>query len=127
MGIVVAHLMLKYIGSRGQVFAFSAKKIESNDALIVAVFVTYVLPFALKAEDLNWRIVVWLTVALAVISHLVGQIPPHVALRLLKVRFYKVESSSGVVYTLLTRRELLDPQNITQVRRISSSMLLEVV
>ena len=52
--------MIKCIGPRGQVFAFSVKKFESNDALVVAVFVTYVLPFGLEADGMKWRVVLHL-------------------------------------------------------------------
>jgi hypothetical protein len=44
----------------------------------------------------------------------------------LSYRFYKAEAANGVVYTLITNRNLLDPANVKRVKGISGSMLLEV-
>lgn len=46
---------------------------------------------------------------------------------MLNYRFYKAESVNGVVYTLITQRDLLDPKEVKSVKKISNSMLVEIV
>jgi hypothetical protein len=59
------------------------------------------------------------------VAWVVSNIPSHPVLYLAKFRFYKIESESGMVYTLITRREIRSPKNITVVKQISNSMLME--
>ena len=56
-----------------------------------------------------------------------SSILPNPVLRVLGYRFYKAETANGVVYTLITQRDLLDPRHVKTVKRISGSMLLEIV
>ena len=127
IGVLFAFLIIQRIKTLGEIVAFSAKKIESNDALMLGVVATYIFPFVTKASDVTWKMVLAIGVLVATVLWMSNQILPHPVLRLLNFRFYKVESSSGVVYFLLTERELHDPKNITKVRKISSSMLMEVL
>jgi hypothetical protein len=125
-GVSLALLVIAAIKRHAEVIAFSAKKIESNDALMLGVIATYFIPFIGKASDITIGTMTILIGVVAVILWLSSSILPHPLLRLIRYRFYKVESDDGVVYTLITQRELLNPKNIRAVKRISSSMLVEV-
>ena len=127
LGSLLAMLVMRILGRKGEAINFTAKKIKSNDALMLGVVSTYFLPFIGKAADITPGIVLALLPLVAVILSLQSAIPPHPLLRLLRYRFYDVESASGVVYTLITRRELQDPKQISAVRVISSSMLVEAM
>jgi len=102
-GVLVAFALLNYIDRKAETFSFSAKKIESNDMLMIGVLVTYFIPLLVRASDINWKVMLGLAALVILISRISSQIPPHPVLRLMKLRFYKVESSAGVVYTLLSR------------------------
>ncbi|ATJ91010.1 hypothetical protein CIW82_10235 [Acetobacter tropicalis] len=125
LGSLLAMLVMRILRQKGEVINFTAKKIKSNDALMLGVVSTYFLPFIGKAADITPSIVLALLLLVAIILSLQSAIPPHPLLRLLRYRFYEVESASGVVYTLITRRDLHDPKQISAVRVISSSMLVE--
>ena len=60
-----------------------------------------------------------------VVAWFVSNIPSHPILYLFKFRFYKVESNDGMVYTLITRRIIRSPSNVTRVMKLSSAMLME--
>lgn len=120
--LVVVRMIKRY----GETIAFTAKKIESNDALMLGVIVTYVVPLAGKAADITYGVVLLIIGVLAVVFWISASILPHPLLRIMNYRFYKVESVSGVVFTLICERELLDPTQIKAVKRISGSMLVEV-
>jgi hypothetical protein len=124
-GAGVSLLVMAAVRRHGEVINFSAKKIESNDALMLGVFLSYAAPFIPKASDITLGLVLICFSVLAAIQWLTSSLLPHPLLRLLSYRFYKVESDRGVVYTLVTHRELVDPKDIKRVRRISSSMLME--
>ena len=38
---------------------------------------------------------------------------------------YKIESDNGVVYTLISKRNIRDPKTITEVKLISNNMIME--
>ena len=109
----------------GEIFPFTAKKIESNDTLMLGVVVSYFIPFFTKATDINFLAVLGLLLAAAVVFWVSGAIAPSPTLRVLGHRFYKVESENGVVFTLISRRDIIDPKQIRQVNRLTTSMLVE--
>lgn len=111
---------------KGEAFPFSARKIESNDVLLLGVVVTYMFPFFIKASDITIGIVALLGLLGWGIFWFTDATVTSPLLRMFGCRFYKAESASGMVYTLITRREILDPRDIKNVKRISGSMLLEV-
>ena len=124
-GAAVSLAVIALIRRYGEVINFTAKKIESNDMLMLGVFVSYTIPFLTKSSDITVGIVIAVFCVLAVFQWLTSSLPPHPLLRILRYRFYKVESDGGVVYTLLTHRELRSPKSVKRVLRISSSMLME--
>lgn len=126
VGAAVSLFIIKLIERHGEIITLTAKKIEANDSLMLGVFASYAIPFMNMASDINFTVVFSIFFAIAVLLWYSSSLPPHPLMRILQYRFYKVESDRGMVYTLIARRELVDPKNITKVRRISSSMLLEV-
>jgi len=60
-----------------------------------------------------------------VVAWFVSNIPSHPMLYLVKFRFYKVESSEGMVYMLITRRTIRSPKDIKQITKISDGMIME--
>jgi hypothetical protein len=110
----------------GEAFPFTAKKIEANDALMLGIVATYFLPLFAKAADITIAIVFALLALVFAVLWFSSSIPPSPLLRVLGYRFYKAESSNGVVYTLITRRDLLDPREVKTVKKITASMLVEV-
>jgi len=111
---------------KGEAFAFTAKKIESNDALLFGVVFTYILPFFVKASELTLGIIGALGLVVCVIFWVTDVTVPSPLLRVLGYRFYKVEAANGMIYTLVTTRDILDPRDVKIVKRISGSMLLEI-
>jgi hypothetical protein len=126
IGISLTIAIIGMIKKNGEIIAFTAKKIESNDALLLGVVASYFIPFVAKASEITMSTIVAIAAVATVILWFMSSIPPHPLLRVLSFRFYKVESANGVVYTLISKRELLDPKDIRRVKRISSSMLMEM-
>jgi len=112
---------------KGEAFPFSARKIESNDVLLLGVVVTHILPFLVRASDITVGIILVLGFLVWGIFWFTDATVPSPLLRIFGYRFYKAEAASGMVYTLITRREILDPRNVKTVKRISGSMLLEII
>jgi hypothetical protein len=64
IGCLLIIYILSALKWHGESFPFQAKKVESNDALLLGVIVTYIMPFFLKAADLTVGIVLALTALL---------------------------------------------------------------
>jgi len=126
MGCLSVVYILSALRWFGEEFPFQAKKIESHDALILGMVATYILPFFVRAADITVGIVLALLALAWAVFWFTDAPVPSPLLRVMGYRFYKAESSNGIVYTLISSREILDPSNVNVVKRISGSMLLDV-
>lgn len=126
IGSVLPLLIMKGIAKSGESLRFDAKKVESNDFMLFAFVASYFSPLLLKASDFSLGQAISILAVVGFLLWLIGSMPAHPLLRFLKFKFYKVESSSGVVYVLISKKEIRDPKDIKAVKRISDSMLMEV-
>jgi hypothetical protein len=127
---IVGTLLVFYIMSAlkwyGESISFVAKKIESHDALLLGVTATYILPFFARAQDITLSIIVALCAVFFLVFLFTDVCVPSPLMRIFGFRFYKAEAANGMVYTLITDRDINDPGDVKAVKRLSSSMLLEV-
>lgn len=126
IGAGLPYLILVAAHRHGENLRFQAKKVESNDFMMFVFIAAYFVPLVAKASSMDFSATLMLVAIIGIILWFVPSIPTHPILQLGKFRFYKVESSSGVVYTLIARREILDPRSVNSVTKLSMSMLLEV-
>lgn len=125
IGSLVPLCVIALVKTQGESFHMSAKKIESNDFMLLAFIGSYLLPLISKATDLSVNGVTFILAILGIVMWLTASIPVHPLLRAFRFRFYKIESSSGMVYTLITRREIRDPREIRAVKKLSETMIME--
>jgi hypothetical protein len=126
IGTIVPFLIMKLICKSSETLAFSAKKIESNDFMLFAFVSSYLTPIIARASDLQFDWIVILTFFIVFIFWFISSVPAHPLLKVLSFNFYKIESSSGVVYTLISKRKIRDPKNVVFVKKISDDMLMEI-
>lgn len=119
-------LIIKLLYKSSESITFDSKKVESNDFMLVVSVVSYMIPIIARASELQFNMIVILTIVIIFVLWVVSSIPAHPILRLFSFRFYKIESSMGVVYTLISKREIKDPRSIKYVKKISETMLIEV-
>lgn len=115
-------LLVQLAARSAERLPFAAKKVESQDWLLVGVVVSYFLPLALKITDL-WTFVPIVLLA-AVLLATLDAIPCHPVLHVFRYRFYKVEGSNGIVYTMISRRPLLTASDIRVVKQLTPQLLL---
>lgn len=125
IGVALPFLILCWVSNETETLSFTAKKIESADYFLLVFIASYAAPVAMKIAKVDFGLMLLLVGVFFIIAWLISNIPSHPVLYLAKFRFYKVESDSGVVYTLITRREIRNPKSITSVKQISNSMLME--
>lgn len=125
IGSLIPFAIIKLVKKHGESFIVQAKKVESNDFMLFAFITSYILPFVLKGYDVSVNSIVIILTMLGIIFGLINSLPAHPLLRAMKFRFYKFEASNGMVYTLISNREILDPKEIRTVKKISQSMLME--
>ena len=125
LGICIPLLILKMVSKSTEVTSFEARKMKSIDFMLLAFIGSYLFPLVARASELSPFMTIILVLFIFLALWLINSIPPNPILRLFKYRFYEVESSVGVVYTLISKRDILDPKQIKMVKKISSSMLME--
>lgn len=79
----------------------------------------------MKMTEIDFATTVVFICLILITGWVISNIPSHPILYLFRFRFYKIESEEGMVYTLITRRQILSPKNIKTVKIISSGMLME--
>lgn len=126
IGCAIPPLIVLMLARMGESIPFQAKKIESNDFMLLAFVGSYLVPLISRASEMKFGYAVIVTIVLVAILWTTSDIPSHPLIRLLRFRFYKVESSSGAVYVLLSKRAIHDPKSIVAVKKISESMMMEV-
>ncbi|MCO1337029.1 hypothetical protein MO867_22145 [Microbulbifer sp. OS29] len=125
IGMTLPFLILSWVNSQTEALNFTAKKIESADYYLLVFLASYSSPIIMKIAEIDFGLMLLTVGVIFVVAWVVSNIPSHPVLYLAKFRFYKLESESGMVYTLITRREIRNPKNITLVKQISNSMLME--
>lgn len=127
LGLTIPVLVMKLVESQGEVFNIEVKKIESNDFMLLAFVGSYLLPLILKASEVSVNTIAVIITGLGFLLWLINYVPAHPLLRMLNFRFYKLESSKGMVYTLISKKNIRDPKEICRVKKISDTMLMEDV
>jgi hypothetical protein len=125
IGLALPFLILFWVNNHTESLNFTAKKVESADYFLLVFIASYTAPIIMKMAEVDFVLMLLTIGVIFIISWVVSNIPSHPVLYLAKFRFYKIESDSGMVYTLITRRQIRDPKSITSVKQISNSMLME--
>lgn len=125
LGMTLPFLILAWIRKESESINFKAKKVESADYFLFVFIASYIAPIIMKMAEVDFVITSLIVGIIFVVAWLVSNIPSHPILYIAKFRFYKVESDNGMVYTLITRRQIRSPQSIKSVKQISSGMLME--
>lgn len=125
LGCMLPILIIKALIKQGEELPIIVKKVESNDFIFVAFLCSYILPVALNGFDFDIEKIILFTIFAGLILWFTSDLPTHPLLRILKFKFYKIESSKGLVYILITKRKIKSPDQIKIVKKISESMLLD--
>ncbi|MBE5213028.1 hypothetical protein IG605_007855 [Pectobacterium quasiaquaticum] len=125
LGTLLPFIIIKLIKSQGESLSIQVKKIESNDFMLLAFIFSYFSPIILKAADVSINTIMLILSFIGIILWLISSLPSHPLLRIMKFKFYKIESSNGVVYILISKRDILDPKEVNRVKKISRHMLIE--
>lgn len=125
LGICLPFMILAWIKKETESINFTAKKVESADYLLLVFIGSYTVPIIMKVSEIDFGITSLIIGILFLVAWLISHIPSHPILYIAKFRFYKVESENGMVYTLITKRQIRNPKSIKSVKQISNSMLME--
>lgn len=102
---------------------FEAKKVESQDWLLVVFVFSYFIPLITKTTDFGLIALIFFIGA--VLLSTLEAIPCHPLLQLFRFRFYKVEGKNGFVYVFISRRRILTATEITKVRQLTPQLLMD--
>jgi hypothetical protein len=126
IGTFLPLLIIRLLSQSGETFPIEVKKVEPNDFMFVVFLTSYMFPLFGKIDYLNGNQIFCIAVAIIFIALYTSYVPAHPVLRILNFRFYRVETENGMVYTLIAKRDVLNPADLNQVKEISKTMLLEV-
>lgn len=125
IGIFLPFLILAWIRNETESINFKAKKVESADYFLLVFIASYTAPVIMKMAEIDFAVTSLIVGIIFIVAWIISNIPSHPILYLAKYKFYKIESENGMVYTLISRRQIRNPQSIKYVKQISSGMLME--
>jgi len=123
LGCVLPFLIMALVSRRAESIPFEARKVESQDWILVVMVVTYFVPVVTRTD--NFEAMVSILLIAAILLSAIEALPCHPLLHALRYRFYKVEASNGMIYTVITKRTILTAADIKSVKQISATMLME--
>jgi len=116
-------LIVKAAEKQAATLPFAAKKIESQDWLLVVFVVSYFVPLIARIDNLPVFAGIFLIAGVLLAT--LEAVPCHPVLHAFRYRFYKVEGSNGTVYTYIAHRRLLSAADIKLVRQLSPQLLMD--
>jgi len=125
IGTLLPIIILRSVEKHSETLHIQVKKVETNDALLIAFVASYLFPLVGKGMDMPFEAILFFLLFLGALLWFTSALPTHPVLRFFKFRFYKIESSTGMVYTLITKKEIRDPREIKNVKRLSETMFME--
>lgn len=123
LACVLPLLIISAASKQLSTISFSAKKVESQDWMLVGILISYFVPIITNLNDLG--VLALIAVIAAVVLATLDAIPGHPVLHIFRYRFYKVEGANGMVYILIAKRKLLSAADVKSVRQLSAQLLLE--
>jgi hypothetical protein len=117
LGVALPFLILAWLRAEAESINFKAKKVESADYFLLVFIASYLAPTAIKIVEIDFTMILLFIFVTFIVGWLISNIPSHPVLYLFKYRFYKIESDDGMVYTLITRRQILSPKNVKTVKK----------
>ncbi|WP_024298586.1 hypothetical protein [Methylomicrobium lacus] len=125
LGTLLPLLILALVKREAEILKFVAKKVESADYFLLVFIGSYAAPVIMKIAEVDFFLTTLIIVVIFLVAWVISNIPSHPILYLIKFRFYKVESSDGMVYILITSENIRSPRDISYVKKISNGMLME--
>lgn len=125
IGSIIPLGVIRLVKSHGESFSIQVKKIESSDFMLFVFVVSYLMPLILKASDVSVNAIAVILAVVGGLLWLISSLPAHPLLRVMRFRFYKLEASNGMVYTLISKRDIRDPREVKAVKMLSKHMLME--
>ncbi|MBY6266598.1 hypothetical protein EI613_32665 (plasmid) [Azospirillum sp. 412522] len=123
-GLLSIFCIMKAINKYSEKISFTAKKIKPNDHLLIGFIFSYLIPIIARSAQLDAPKTTLLTLVVLFSLWLVSSVPAHPILSLFGYRFYEIEAAHGFVYTVISRKEIQRPEDVREVRKISSSFLI---
>lgn len=124
-GMFLPFLILNWITNKAESINFTAKKVEPADYFLLVFIASYTAPVIMKVAEIDFVVTSIIISLIFLVAWVISNIPSHPVLYIAKFRFYKVESNNGMVYILISKRQIRDPRSIKLVKQISSGMLME--
>jgi hypothetical protein len=125
--VIVCLLLLKSARKRLPTSDFKATSVEAADHENTAFLLLYVMPlFTQKLNTLEWQFWIPTLAIFAFITATGYNYHFNPMLGLFGWHFYKVESSEGVTFVLITRKQLRTAANTIKVGQLTEYMLLDV-
>jgi hypothetical protein len=125
LGIFLPFLIIGMIKKESETSAIQVRKVESADYYLIVFIASYASPLVMKMVEIDFLMTTLITAVVFLGAWFISNIPSHPLLYLVKFRFYKIESLDGMVYMLVTRKNIRTPKEIHSVKKISNSMLME--
>jgi hypothetical protein len=124
--LIVCVNLIKYAQKTLEVTPFTVSTIEAADRENTAFLLLYLLPlFTDQFRTLNWVLWIPTLIIFAVMTATGYNYHFNPLIGLLGWHFYKVESSDGVTYVLITRKQLRSAKSVLKVGQLTEYILLD--
>lgn len=125
--VLICDFVLRSAKNRVSVSEFKASSIEAADHENTAFLLLYIMPlFTSKFSGLEWQFWIPTILIFAVITATGYNYHFNPLIGLLRWHFYKVESTEGVTFILITKKHLRTAAETIKVGQLTEYILLDV-
>jgi Kef-type K+ transport system membrane component KefB len=127
IAVVVCLVVLAFARKNLEAMPFTPASIEAADNENIGFMLLYLLPlFTDKINTLNWQLWIPTVAIFAIITATGYSYHFNPLLGLMRWHFYKVSSSEGVTYVLITRKHLRTAASSLSVGQLTEYILIDL-
>lgn len=125
--LILCGWLIRYTMRNIERFPFKPTEIEAADRENVAFLLLYLSPlFTSELSNINYAVVAPTIIIFALLTATGNSYHFNPLLGLAGWHFYKVKSAEGVVYVLITRKQLINTTAISEAGQLTDYILLDV-
>ena len=125
--IIICYAIIIFALSKLSTIKLKVEEIESKDSFVASNIITYLLPLAtITVESINWVAFIGLMAILFVLLFSTKIVQLNPIMFLFRYRYYTIKASSGIKYTLISKKKRMDIESPKVMIEIFPEIYMEV-
>lgn len=122
--ILINYLMINYSQKEAEIFDLNIKSFETKNENMFMVFPSFIIPIACKQVNVEALTLIIVITLLIICCYYINSFLYNPVFSFFQWKFYSIETPEGGKYTLLTKKKIINKNNIITVLQITDYVLI---